>query len=754
MAPRFVEIASSLARRRSVRMSAAACAAGGFASGWLPLLDQPGYELGEALALAAALAAPFVGFAAAREERARPLPSPLSAWAGSSLVLAALGALALAGATARAEVGPCTALSAAAWFIPVLALPSALLGAALAVAAAFLARGRRAVAALAYSAAAAASLAASLRAAYVGAAAFVFDPLVGAWPGPLYDEALAVDLRLVLFRSAAIAWAFAVAALAEVAVRARRPGPRAAAGAALLAAASVASGLGARSALAALTLSGGRAGIERVLGGRRDGKLCTVLFPAEKPAAAAEALLAECEFQVADVAAALGVASAPHVTAFVYRTTDEKRRLVGASGTEYAKPWLGEIHVLDQPLPNPVLRHEVVHAVAAGFARGPLRVPARLGVLVSAGLVEGLAAALETPRGSWTVHEWSRAARDLRLLPDVRALVGPAGFWKEPPARAYAAAGSFLAFLLETRGAAPVREAYRSGDVGAALGEPLDALAAAWLRFLDGVDVPPGLAAAARARLSRGSVFSRRCAREVASVERRARVAAAGGRTDEACALWARAADLSGSAEDLEAAGDARARAGDLAAAAAAYRDAMARTGEGQIALRAALAASRGDLAWRSGDLEGAREGWLEALAAQPERAEARLLEAKLAASRDPALAPAARDYLLSAGDPALSLARVARVDHPLSAYLVGRALLARGEAAAAVPELVRAVRGPLPEQVASEASRLLGEARCAAGDRARGADALRALLGRATSAAERARIEEALRRCAFVPGG
>ncbi len=745
------EIASSLARRRSIRISAFGCALAGLASGWLPLLDQPGYELGEALAIAAVIAAPFVAFAAVREERSRADSSPLSAWAGASLAAGALVALAFAGALARAALGPCTALSAAAWFVPALALPSTLLATALAVAAAFLARGRSWLAALAYSAAAAASLAASLRAAYEGAAAFVFDPLLGAWPGPLYDEALAVDLRVVLLRGAAVAWATAVAAAAEAAVEARRSGARAATGAALLALASAASALGARSALGALALSGEHTVVERALGGRRDGKLCTVLFPSEKPAAAAGALLADCEFEVADVAMALGVPSPPRVTAFVYRSAAEKRRLVGAAGTEYAKPWLGEIHLVDAPLPSPVLRHEVVHAVAAAFARGPLRVPARLGVLPSAGLVEGLAAAIETPAGSWTVHEWSRAARDLGLLPDVRSLVGPAGFWREPPARAYAAAGSFLAFLLETRGPAPLREAYRRGDVGAALGEPLDALAASWQRFLDGVLVPPGLAEAARARLSRGSIFSRRCAREVASMERRARGAAAGGLTDEACALWERAAGLSGRPEDLLAAGDARARAGDLAAAAAAY-DAAEREGKGQIALLAALAASRGDLAWRRGDLEAARAAWLEALATRPDRPEARLLEAKLAASRDPALAAAARDYLLSAGDPALALARVARVDRPLSAYLVGRAQLGRGEAAVAVPELSRAARGRLPETIASEASRLLGEAWCAAGDRTRGADALRTLLGGAASAAEKERIGEAMRRCAFVP--
>jgi hypothetical protein len=750
---RSIEIATTLARRRSVRVGAAALAVLGIASGSLPLLDAPGYELGELAALLAALLAPFAGIAAVRDERTRPHPSPLAAFAGSALVLGALLGIFLAAALVRAALGPCSPLGPAAGFLPLLALPSALVGAGLAVATAVLAGGRRALAGGLYALAAVASLAWSLRAAYLGPAAFLFDPLLGAWPGPLYDEALAPDARAVLFGAAAAAEGLAIALFAEVWVRARRSGAGAAVAPALALVLAAGGAAGAHATLSALGLSGERAAVERALGGRREGARCTLLHPAEKPAAAVDALLAECEFHHADVARALGVEAPPRVVAWVYRSTEEKRRLVGAARTEYAKPWLGEIHLVDAPAPHPVLRHEVVHAVAAAVAGGPLGVPARAGVLVSAGLVEGLAVALETPRSHWTTHEWSRAARDEGFLPDVRGIVGPAGFWSQAPARAYTAAGSFLAFVLERHGAERLREAYRTGDLAAATGVPLDVLAAEWQRFLDGVEVPPGLADVARARLSRPSVFARRCAREIATMEERAGAAARTGRTAEACALYREAAARSGSPGGLKAAGDVLARAGDLAGAGEAYRDAEAAAAD-DGALRNAIAAARGDLAWRAGAREEAAAAWTAALAARPERADARLLQAKLVASADAELSAPARDYLLGLGDPAVALARVARLDHPLAAYLVGRALATRGELAAAIPELAHAAEGPLPSALSREAAFLLGEARCAVGERARGEAALRALLGDGASAADRARVEEALRRCAFEAAG
>src|SRR5512139_133732 len=222
-----LENARSLARRPAVRAGAAALLALGAASGSLPLLEAPGYELGEAAALLAALLAPLVGISAARAELRRDAPSPLAAWTGAALVLGGLVGAAILGAVARAALGPCAAVGRATWFVPLLAGPSVLLGAALAVAVAFVARGRRGLAAALYALAAAASLAVALRAAYRGPAAFVFDPLLGAWPGPIYDEALVPDLRALLLRGAAAAEAIAVAAAAEAFVRAGRGGLRA-----------------------------------------------------------------------------------------------------------------------------------------------------------------------------------------------------------------------------------------------------------------------------------------------------------------------------------------------------------------------------------------------------------------------------------------------------------------------------------------------------------------------------------------------
>jgi hypothetical protein len=750
--PSAYAIARALLRSRLAVGAALAAAALAVAAGALPLLEVPGYELGLAASLASALVlGPALGIAAARRELAAGAspPSALRPFLAAAGVTALLLLLVLAGSALRARLGtPCRPLAGAPLFLLV-ALPSALLACAVGAAAGLLARGRRLRAGLLHAAVVAASLSSTLLVAYLGPAAFALDHLLGVWPGPIYDEALAVDARLVLFRAGTLAWTCAALAAAATVIR-LRAGVRARLPAAILAAA-VAAGLLARA-------SGGaapsRAELADALGAVREGPRCVVHLAREKSPADAERALRDCEYDAHAVAAALGLSSPPRATVWIYRSAEEKRRLVGAGHTSFTKPWLAEIHVNDDGVPHPILRHELVHALASAAAPGPLHVPARAGVVVNAGLLEGLAVAVDLPAGSFGVHAWARAMRDQGRLPPLASLLGASGFFGAAPARAYTASGSFLRFLLDRDGPRPILAAYRDGDVARALGRPLPELEAEWQRFLDGVAVPPALAAAADARFEHGSLFARACAREVAALQGEAARASASGRAAVAEALLRRASALSGGDPAwLRGAADAWRAVGDRERAEAILREALARAeaAEGRPALRAGLLAALGDLRLRARDAPGAAERYRAALALGAEGAEARTLRAKLAAAEDPRLAAAVGPWLLGAGDPALALARLAASDAALARYLLARARLARGAPRGALAQLSALDASALPDPAfATEARRMSAEALCLAGRWADGIAAWRAIArdADATTAGEQA--EDSARRCAF----
>jgi tetratricopeptide (TPR) repeat protein len=702
-------------------------------------------------AFLAVVAAAPLGISAARRELSGGRPAPLRAFARASAGLLLLQAALVGGAAARtAFFTPCS-LSYGIAFVPAVALPSALAAAALSTLAGFLARGRRLLSALLYLAGALASLGTTLLEGWLGPSSYLLDHLLGIWPGPIYDEALSLDRRLLLFRLGSLAWTVALLAVAQFVTERRRTPPGRARGAAIGVALALAT-VGAIRVVGAWTGDlATRASLHRVLGGRLTGPLCDLHYPREKPAADAERLFRACQADVAEVSAALGISTSLLVNVWIHRSEEEKRRLVGAGRTEFTKPWLGEIQVLDAASGPPALRHEIVHAVGGAVAGGPLGVPARAGILVDAGLVEGLAVALEVPRGEWTTHEWARAMKDLGLLPPAARLVEPAGFFSAPAARAYGASGSFLASLIETRGAAPVLRAYAGTPFAEAFGRSIAELEQDWHAFLDTIPVPPELAVAAEARFRPAGLLGRRCARETAGLEARAQAAARSGHGREAAALWRRAGRISGDPAYLRGAADAL-RLTDPSAAEAAYSEALAALGAGRPPLRSAILESQGDLRWRAGDESAAAARYREALALLPDRPRERLLTAKIAAVTDPALAAAA-PWFLGKGDAQEALRSLSASENPIGPYLSGRAAAARGDSAAAIPLLERALAGSLPSTAFRvEALSSLAAARCATGDLAGARAAWWELERAADREADRERARHAASRCAVEP--
>lgn len=701
--------------------------------GKLALLEVPGFDLGLAASLTFAIAlGPALGISAARRElfaREGPAGALRPASAAAAVAAALLALLLVASALRSALSTPCRPLASAPLFL-LLALPSALLASVLGVLCGVVARGRRGLAALLYAALGLASLATTLAAAYLGPTASAYDHLLGVWPGPLYDEAISVDARLLLFRAGTLSLALAALAAAALVVRWRSRERLGRAATALAA--------GVAAALLAWALGGGtptRVRIAAELGGQREGPRCVLHFPREKSPQEAERALRDCEYDAAAVARALGLKRPPRATVFLYRSADEKRRFTGAGRTSFTKPWRAEIHLNDEGVPHPLLRHELVHALASVAARGPLKVPARAGVLVNAGLVEGLAVALEVPEGSLDVHGLTRVLRDEGRLPSLASLLGTAGFLGAAPARAYTAAGSFVRFLIDREGPGPVLAAYAEDDVPRGVGKSLEELDAAWQDFLDKVVVPPELSAAAQARFERGSLFGRACVREVAELESEAAQRSAAGRAAAAEAILRRASVLSGGDPAfLRGAAEAWRAAGELERAEAILREALAaaeRAG-GRRALRVGLLGALGDLRWRRGDGAQARELYRGALGLGVEGAEARALRAKLLAVNDARLGEAVGPWLLGVGDPALALARVASSDSALARYLLARARLARGAPSAALDTLGALAGGSLPDAAFEREARRMGRGALPGGTLRRGRARLPgALVGR-----------------------
>jgi tetratricopeptide (TPR) repeat protein len=563
--------------------------------------------------------------------------------------------------------------------------------------------------------------------------------LIGYFSGSIYDEALAVPRALAWYRlEGALAAAAALSGL-EWLRRVGRGGDTARVGA--VAAIACLLWGGAVGAEERYDVDIDRAEIVAELGGELETEHFVITYPANARFARRAAELGrDAEFRYAELAAYLQTDPVDYfgrkVRIFVYSGTEQKGRLMGARRTLIAKIWLGEIHITWSGEGDHLLAHELAHVFSAPFGSGPFLVSAQNVVGVNMGLVEGLATAADWPPGELTPHEASAAMRQMKLAPDLTGLISAAGFWTQASGKAYTLMGSFVRWLIDTKGIARFKRAYADGDFEAAYGVGGAQLVDEWEAFLDGMEVDARQRALAEYRYTRPSIFGKVCARAVAELRRRARAQSTAGRHARAAQTWAQVREWSASAGDEVAWGRALAKAGEVERARRAL-DALLATDLSPAERALALHAS-GDVSWEAGEREAAAGAYEECLSLGVSDATRRSLLAKRRALAGDASGWAKR-YLVTKPAPELGVFEpMARLrDAPedaLASYLLGRRLQQSGRHADAIAPLERAVAGLADATLRDEARLVLGMARFGAGDYAGAQGALGGLSGAQSS--------------------
>lgn len=759
-----------LLRRPLVLLVALLIMGGGTAATWLAPFRSPGFELSLLLSILVGLFGGIVGIASGRQEArllqghgdrpqgvtrldgalASTLRATFSALFLLTLCLLPPVLVALGRSIFTTECNPFELFG----FLPLLTLPSAWLASSVGV---LLGLGLRRwwLAGLAWLGVLTLSAVHTAWPLLAGPQIYAFNHLLGHLPGPLYDEVLVIGAPLWWFRLQTVllgilAVTLTSALLDVVSGQLGRPRIRPGTWAVLAAAALAIVTLEQRAPALGMRMTD-RA-LEHALGAVRETASVRLVHPRGMPAEEVERFVRDAEFHVARLAEAFGRPET-RVTIWLYRSDAEKARLVGAAQTQYAKPWRRELHLSQWPYPHPVLAHELVHVLAAPHGAGPFGVTATFfGLVPHMGIIEGTAVATASPvLGELTLHEWAAGMRKEKLAPDLRQIVGPAGFYAQAPSRAYTLAGSFLLHLLELHGPEKLRILYRRGDFEAAYGSSLDDLVGEWERMLDALPLDAAVTARAFARFREGALFARSCGREVARLEREALLLR---RTDPETSLrlFQRAGQLQPEAPAFPLAEARILRGLDRPDDA----DRILRDLSGRVQDHAAIAAQvaleRADLALFLGQDARAGELLARVIERDPSPALSRTALVKQAGLLDASLRPVIASYFEDPRDE-LRLWHLERglERHPQSAilhYLLGRRLTQVQAAPEALPHLERALVLGLPEPLRDEALRVQLEAHFLAGD----CDGVRQLAGGLPDLgrAFRTEVDDWVARCAF----
>jgi hypothetical protein len=597
---------------------------------------------------------------------------------------------------------------------------------------------------------------------------FSYNAIIGYFPGNLYDEHIQLRWPLLWSRLEELGWVVALVAL----VAFRLDVPRHRVGWTVRPAGRRLGTLGfalvGGAAATALHVQAGALGyavdaehLMAVLDGRIETEHFIIHHARTEAIDADIALIArDHEFRYAQVVAQLGVAPEGKLRTYYFADGAQKLRWFGARDVEMAKPWRREIYLEHRAFPHSSLRHEIAHAVASAAGDPVFGVAARYVVLANPGLIEGLAVALDwsAGEGRMTPHESVRALQDMGLRPSIRQLLS-LQFFSVSSTRGYTTAGSFLRFLLDSRGAANLRALYgNGGDFEAAYGVPLEVLEAEWRAMIGRIELPPGSTEAHRERFRRGSVFARPCPHAIAALRDRARRVAVDGDRETALSLLREVCEISPGEPryrlqlgDALSGGDAVERAEAMAIWGSLAGDAEGVTSTLRVEALQRLArdaAARGDRA--------AVELWIRAASALPvDDDDRRALEAqqRALAHRGPA-AEALYAYFFGPSLDAALLAQWAVTAEPelgFAHYLLGLQRHLGGLSGQAASELDRALELGLPDPLfVRNAARRLAAAAYRAGDGARVERAIAVLSGPGMTTPDELLAEDWRRRLAF----
>ena len=580
---------------------------------------------------------------------------------------------------------------------------------------------------------------------YATPTVYLFGAFAGYFPGAIYDDLVRLPTRYLTYRASIMVAVLALAVLfdalwdSSVGALQLKSRVRSRLGAVLVS-------IGVLSIVGASYWHGDELGhwvseeylVER-LGKTEKGRRCIVHMPRETSPEDARRLLEDCDFHVERTHRLTGVRADEPVTAYFFRNQNEKKDLIGIGRTLIAKPWRREVYLQMSRWPQPVLGHEIVHAVLSNAGRGPFAVAATWGGLIpNPGIIEGAAVALAWDiRDDLDPDQWSRIMLDREELPPARSLMS-LRFSSLPARRAYMAAGSLIRFLMADRGMEAFLGAYGQGRI-AALAE----LETKWHAYLGEVSVTPHERGVAEVALAQPSIFSSVCPHALAELR-------ADLHDDAAARDDARVLQTCREILDIERS-EAQARA--------ALVGALARTSQGDEALaeldrlREEMNAPKpivadaleayADANWTLGRYEEARALYDELLALPRTDGPSRQSEVKkLALAGDTLQRDLIYQMLLGRTSSVVAVHIAQELadlrDDGLGPYLEARQLVGQNHYALALPLLQEAKRRGLPTlRLDRELSRLLGVAYFALGqyDESAAAWEARSWLSRAAGA-------------------
>ncbi|MBU1098994.1 MAG: hypothetical protein KKA84_01225 [Bacteroidetes bacterium] len=189
------------------------------------------------------------------------------------------------------------------------------------------------------------------------------------------------------------------------------------------------------------------------------------------------------EYHYSDLKKKYNFANVKRIKSFVFGDRSTKKKYFGAGNADVSKPWMGSIFI-DSDNYFSTLRHELIHSLLADYGATPFKIADGFNPSV----IEGYAMAFENNYNDKTVHYLSWMARKAGYSFSVTELFSGFNFFSQNSAFSYIVSGSFIKYLSEKYEINKILKFYGDSDFIKYFGKNTEDLSMEYDNYLDSLD--------------------------------------------------------------------------------------------------------------------------------------------------------------------------------------------------------------------------------------------------------------------------
>jgi predicted negative regulator of RcsB-dependent stress response len=313
---------------------------------------------------------------------------------------------------------------------------------------------------------------------YFNPQVYFYNPLIGYFPGTIYDEGLSVGGLLVVYRFLNIIFFGAVIILLYTYFFTKRRIRRSyiltfvvVISAAFIAIAPY------------LRLSTTQNQLKKELSGTIETEHFSIHYSPRINKRLIKVIAIHHEYYYGELAKYFNYAPDEKIYSYIFASADQKGALFGSTNADVAKPWLLQIYTTYHNY-NKTLRHEIAHCFTAGFGKGLLKIADNF----NPALIEGAATAADPMYDENYIHSMAALAYKNGYKIKLEELFNYLNFFRQNSSLSYIYAGSFSDYLVQNYGIEKFKKLYTDIDFPAIYGKPVVDIVKNYYQFLNSLN--------------------------------------------------------------------------------------------------------------------------------------------------------------------------------------------------------------------------------------------------------------------------